>query len=118
MNEVEQCPDGMGEAGRSIWSAVQADYVLETHEERLLLELCRTADLLERLESEAAGSLTTAKGAMNPAVVELRQQRVVFARLSAALRIPLGATEASPHAAPRLQRRAGTRGVYSLGSAS
>lgn len=118
MKTEEGVPDGLGEAGAALWASVVADYELELHEERLLLEVCRTADLCERLAVEAAGPLTTAKGAIAPAVVELRHERIVLARLLAALRVPLGAEVANPNAAPRLQRRSGARGIYGLSGAS
>ncbi len=56
---------------------------------------------------------------VHPAVVELRQQRIVLARLVVALRVPIGdqeeaaarSTSADVGAAARLPRR-GLRGVY------
>jgi hypothetical protein len=51
-------------------------------------------------------------GRPHAALVELRQQRIVLARLVVALRVPLG--DQDEESAPaRLQRR-GARGVYQL----
>jgi hypothetical protein len=52
----------------------------------------------------------------NPATIELRQQRILFARLLSCLRVPLGE---QPEDAGRSQSRPGARGVYSFpGSAA
>jgi hypothetical protein len=106
-------PSGLGRSGRRLWRAVAADYVLEQHETELLLQACRTADLLDRLQSvldEEGPMSTSSQGVrVHPAAPELRQQRVTFARLLAALAVPSGAEdEASPQGAPR--------GVYQLRS--
>ena len=49
-------------------------------------------------------------GRAHPALVELRAQRILLARLVVALRVPMGVTETS---GDRTQRR-GTRGVYGI----
>jgi hypothetical protein len=51
----------------------------------------------------------------HPALVELRQQQLLLARLIVALRVPMGDQEET--GPPRAQRR-GIRGVYGLESAS
>lgn len=50
---------------------------------------------------------------VHPALVELRQQRVTFARLPTALRIPAG-----ENADGRTQQRGGVRGIYPLSGVS
>lgn len=106
-------PDGLLERGRRLWSDVTEAMELETHEELLLLEACRTADRLDRLDAEAANApltVTNARGdqVANPLLVEARQQGIVLARLLAALRIP----DAEDN---RPQRRA-VRGAYGVQS--
>jgi hypothetical protein len=112
---VQRPPSGLGRSGRRLWRAVLSAYVLEEHERALLLECCRTADLLDRLQTvlDADGPMAESSQGIrvHPAAVELRQQRVTFARLVAALGMPAGAEdEATPQGAPR--------GVYRLRSVS
>jgi hypothetical protein len=97
-----------------LWSSVVEEYDIEEHERLLLLEACRIADRLDRLAEESAGEpLTTEnfKGdeVANPKLVEARQQGIVFARLLASLRLPMGDEEAG---LVRPQRRGGARGTY------
>jgi hypothetical protein len=101
-------PRGLKTPGRKLWNDVQARYELETHEELLLLEMCRTADTLDRL----ARMIAADDGHASWATVEARQQRIVFARLSAAMRLPAGDESDHQTGARRPQRRAGARGVY------
>jgi hypothetical protein len=95
---------------------VQSEFELETHEALLLTEMCRTADQLDALFALAErDGVQDPTGRVNPALVEARQLRIAFARLSAALRLPAG-EDAEP--AGRPQRRVGARGVYGLRGAS
>src|SRR5262245_40960265 len=114
-------PKGAGPAGRRLWQAVLAAYELEQHEELLLRELVRTADLLDELQATLdveTLTIETSQGRrVNPVAAELRQQRVAFARLAAALRLPAG-EESDPSSVRRPQRRVGVRGVYGVGEAS
>jgi hypothetical protein len=84
---------------------VLADFELPEHEQVLLRQACRVA------VDEEGPLVTTRLGEQraHPALVELRQQRLVLARLIVALRVPLGDQE--PEAAPRTAYR-GLRGVY------
>jgi hypothetical protein len=111
-------PRGLKTAGRRLWAAVLGDYDLDEHEIQLLEQACGTADLCARLAEavDDGAPLVTADGRMRAELVELRQQRIVYARLLAALRVPLGSQEDDSSHDPeqRLQRRAGVRGVYSL----
>jgi hypothetical protein len=110
-------PAGLQNAGRQLWSSVLDEYDIEEHERLLLLEACRIADRLDRLAAESATEpLTTEnfKGdeVANPKLVEARQQGIVFARLLASLRLPMGEVEGS---LVRPQRRGGARGTYNKG---
>jgi hypothetical protein len=95
-----------------LWRAVLRDYELDEHEVVILREACRTADSLDGLQAlldaEGLTSESSQGVRVHPALVELRQQRVTFARLLTALRIPAGETEG------RTQPRGGLRGVYGL----
>jgi hypothetical protein len=106
---IPKPPDGVGEAGRRLWSSVLESFVLEEHELALLRQACQVADLCDGLQAEVDASGLLVGGRTNPALVELRQQRILLARLVVALRVPLG-EEASDG---RDQRR-GIRGVYGI----
>jgi hypothetical protein len=118
-SETPETPEGLRAAGRALWRSITGDYELEEHEERLLLEACRTADLCDDLAGVVDAEGVLVDGRTHPSVVELRQQRILLARLIVALRVPLGAeSDAKSSPAPRLQRR-GVRGMYGIrGSAS
>lgn len=108
-------PVGLKVAGAILWTDVQKRYELESHEERLLLEMCRTADLLDELAAilRREGAIEENTGRAHPALVESRQLKIAFARLSAALRLPSGDEGDHQKGARRPQRKVGVRGVYS-----
>ncbi|MBO0844580.1 MAG: hypothetical protein J2P22_04095 [Nocardioides sp.] len=108
-------PKALGHAGRDLWREVCSEYDLEHHEELLLLEACRCADRLNRLDAEildAPLSVTNARGdiAAQPLLSEARQQQLTMSRLLASLRLPAGEEEGRP------QRRGGARGSYGVRS--
>lgn len=108
-------PKGAKAAGRRLWTAVLNDFELDEHELVLLRQAVRVSDTCDDLQAviNAEGPLLGAgdRQRSHPAVVELRQQRIVLARLIVALRVPLGEDEQPKQGAPRLQRRP-LRGVY------
>lgn len=112
-SKVPNPPAGLQKSGRALWRAVLTDYELDEHETTILREACRTADSLDDLqaliESEGLMSETSQGPRVHPALVEARQQRVTFARLLTALRIPAGETTGD-----RTQQRGGPRGVYGI----
>jgi len=105
-------PAGLCKSGRALWRAVLGDYVLDEHETTILREACRTADSLDvlqaQIESDGVMSESSQGSRVHPALVEIRQQRITFARLLTALRIPQGETDG------RTQSRGGPRGVYGI----
>lgn len=105
-------PTELRTTGRALWRAVLEEYELDRHEVTILREACRTADALDGLQAllDADGLMgSTSQGPrIHPALVEARQQRVTFARLLTALRIPTGEDEG------RTQTRGGARGVYAI----
>lgn len=118
---IPRAPEGAGTAGKRLWRAVLADFELAGHEQVLLRQAVRVADLCDQLQAVVAteGPLLRVDGQprTHPAVIELRQQRIVLARLVVALRVPLGDQEqdgASTGEPTRLQRR-GPRGFYAVG---
>ncbi len=110
----EKPPTGLRAAGKRLWSDTVAQYEMTAHERELLLQACRTADSLDALQKvlDRDGVLNeSSQGTrVHPALPELRQQRVTFARLVAALGLESGVAEEET---PKQQRRA-TRGVYGI----
>lgn len=106
-------PDGLGEAGTRLWDASVGARVFPAHEEAVLLQACRTADVLDRLAELAASEPVTVQAGrgrrvINPALAEQRQQSIVLARLLVSLRLPNADDDTLP------QRRGGVRGTYGL----
>ncbi|AWT42818.1 MULTISPECIES: hypothetical protein [Streptomyces] len=112
---VTPVPDGLDESGTRLWEAVAGPFELDVHEQLILLQACRTADLLDRLARRAEGAELTvfnAKGEQvtAPWITEHRQQSLVLARLLASLRMPSGEEDERP------QRRGAARGSYGVRS--
>lgn len=116
-------PEGLDEAGDRLWRSVVDSFELDEHEITLLAQACRTVDTIDALQAaiDADGPLIETRSGpkAHPAVVEIRQQRIVLARLLVALRVPIGDQEQPSKVDPvkRAQRR-GTRGAYRLGVVS
>lgn len=109
-------PTGLGPEGRRLWKAVTGDFDLDQHELTLLREVARTADACSQLHDvvQREGRMVTdhlGNSRVHPAAVELRQTRILFARLLTSLRVPLGE---QPEEVGRSQSRPGVRGVYSF----
>ena len=105
-----------GAAGSQLWDSVIDVLVLDAHEERLLTELCRTADQMDELQAivERDGVLSDSSQGVraHPALQELRQQRIAFARLLTALGLPSGIHDAKDRTRKRHSRP--VRGVYKI----
>ncbi|MDV9170933.1 hypothetical protein R6V09_12405 [Streptomyces sp. W16] len=90
---AHEVPVGLGESGARLWSSVADAFELRVDEQLLLLQACRSADLLDALAVQtAAGPLTVvnAKGdqVTAPWITEHRQQSQNLARMIASLRLP------------------------------
>jgi len=103
-------PAGSGTAGRRLWRAVVEDYDLAEHELVLLRQAVGVADLCELLAGVVDREGPIVAGRAHAALVELRQQRILLARLVVALRVLMGDED---NAGERSQYR-GVRGVYSI----
>jgi hypothetical protein len=95
MSSRRRAPKSLEIAGRRLWASVTSEFDLAEHELALLRQACHTADLCNELQGEVERDgpiLATATGQtrIHPAVVELRNQRLLLARLVAMLRVPLG----------------------------
>ncbi len=106
-------PRGVQAAGRRLWRSVLEEFELAEHELALLRQAVRVADVCEQLQQRVDEDGPLLDGKAHPALVELRQQRILLARLIVALRVPLGETEEEAGVGARTQRRA-TRGVYAI----
>jgi hypothetical protein len=114
----DRMPPGLGVKGRRLWREVVGEFELAEHERSLLSEACRTADVCAQLAKVVAeeGPMAVSRlgeARPDPALVGLRQQRLLLARLIVALRVPLG--ETGGHDASRPQLRS-LRGVYGKGA--
>lgn len=81
-----------GPRGQAFWRSVTADFEADDGETALLIEACRTLDVLDQLAAAVERDGLIVKGSTgqpvtHPAVAEARQQRVVLARLLKALRL-------------------------------
>jgi len=117
-------PKGTGPAGRRLWHAIVNRFHLDEHELALLGQAVRVADRCDDLQAvvEAGGAMITDRFGQprtHPAVIELRNQQALLAKLCVALRVPIGDQEndAKSSPLPRTQRR-GTRGFYAVRGAS
>ena len=82
MTRQSYAPRGLGSAGRRLWRQVVDQYELEPGSRALLIEACRSADLCDRLATDAERPLCP-----RSTLVELRQQRLALAKLIAGLGI-------------------------------
>jgi hypothetical protein len=96
---MPRAPEGAGPAGKRLWRAFLSDIELDEHELELLRQAVRTADLCEQLQAVVNVEGVMVDGRAHPALVELREQRVVLAQLVVALRVPAG-TGPPPEAVP------------------
>lgn len=116
MNAPAPAPAKLSAAARKLWKATVEDFALAEHELALLEKACRTLDVISDLEAIAAKEgaiIPSPQGSKaHPALVECRQQRLAFARLIAALRIP---DDDVGEGRARKQHR-GIRGVYGVGA--
>jgi len=114
--KVPRPPSELSTTGRALWRFVASNYVLDGHETVILRELCRTSDALDGLQTvldvEGLVSESSQGVRVHPALVEARQQRLVFARLLVALGLPSG--EAGATTLPARPVPGGVRGVYGV----
>lgn len=114
-DKIPAAPNGTRAAGRRLWRAVLEEFELAEHELSLLRQAVHVADLCESLQTTVDAEGLIVAGRTHPALVELRQQRVLLARLVVALRVPMGEQDEDPRG--RAQYR-GTRGVYGIRGAA
>jgi hypothetical protein len=86
-------PKKLGDHGKELWESIIPAYELRPDELRILIDACREADLIGRLEDELIDAPLMVKGSMgqlvaSPLVSEVRQHRAVLAGLLAKIKIP------------------------------
>jgi hypothetical protein len=86
-------PSGLAAKGRAVWRNITRRYDLRPDELLVLARICRAVDRIATLDAIAAASepiITGSHGGkvIHPAVVELRQQELVLARLVRVLALP------------------------------
>ena len=87
-------PEGLGEAGSTLWDSLVGEFELGPHEVRILIDACKVADVIDRCDQQAANDPLIAMGSMkqpviNPAIAEARVQRALLANLLSKLKLPL-----------------------------
>lgn len=103
-------PTDLGKAGKALWKAVVGDlspgWELDQRERHLLDQACHTADQISDLEAVVASEGVTTTGSrgqstVHPALVEIRQARLVLLRLLSVLELadPRGDQTATPASA-------------------
>jgi len=106
-------PAHLDGAGLALWLELDAALAFLPHERVLAIELCRAVSLCEQLNHALAASGLIVDGQRGPRVsplaAELRQSRLVVARLAACLAIP-----PPPHEQGHPRPRGAARGVYRL----
>lgn len=104
-----RAPKELASTGKKLWNRVLKEFELADHEELVLLQACRIADNLDRLQLDLGTGtmlLESSQGSrIHPAAVEARQQSLALAKIMASLRIPFGDEDAQP------QKRSGVRGA-------
>lgn len=86
-------PRGLCEKAQKLWRETVAVYDLRADELRLLEDACREVDLVEAMVTELRGAPLIVRGSMgqdveHPLLGEIRQHRVVLARLLKQLDLP------------------------------
>jgi hypothetical protein len=87
-----KAPDTLGVRGSALWLELQGEYEFDPHEDEILLETCRSLDVIDALAAsvEVDGVMligSQGQSVLNGAVAELRQQQAAFARLAAQLNL-------------------------------
>jgi hypothetical protein len=85
-------PELLDGAGLLLWRRLHDELEFDAHDEVLAVELCRTVSLCESLHRRLLDEGLVIEGQrgakVNPLAAELRQQRIVVARLTASLGSP------------------------------
>lgn len=88
-----KAPAGLKAKGKRLWSEVTTAYQLRSDELDVLEDVCREADLIDKIESELASADLMTTGSMgqqvvNPLIAEARQHRATKMSLWKRLALP------------------------------
>lgn len=95
-DKTRRAPNGLKRRGNALWRELHAvfDFAADPHRSAIIEDACRTADMIDRLQSiiDAAGGLRV-KGSHDqpvamPEIAELRQYRALLAQLLKSLALP------------------------------
>lgn len=106
MTDLPEPPAGLEARGERLWRSIHEQHPGLTDPEReVVLEACRVADRLERLDEicrVAEPVIETDKGGLitHPAFAESRQQQNLLKQLVASLRLPDPASGKRPQTRP------------------
>jgi hypothetical protein len=89
-SQIPRAPSGLAARGRALWHAVQTDYLLDPVEETVLTELCKAADVCDRLRAELDKAPLVVTGSvkqqrLSPLVGALQNQERLLDRLAGTL---------------------------------
>lgn len=105
-------PEMLDGAGLALWRKLNDELEFEAHDEVIAVELCRTVSLCEQMQRRLLDEGLVVEGQrgakVNPIAAELRQQRILVARLKASLGIPPADDDQPAKPKPR----GAARGVY------
>lgn len=105
-----KAPAGLRSKGKRLWSEVTEGYKLRHDELDILEDVCREADLIDKIEQELASADLMTTGSMgqqvvNPLIAEARQHRATKMSLWKRLALPDPVSSETP-AASNQQRSA------------
>lgn len=95
-NTTPKAPSGLGLPARRMWKGVVAGYELTTTELELLGQACRVLDTIARMEAALADEPMIVAGSTgqpkaNPLGREIREERLLLARLLDQIGLPTDA---------------------------
>ncbi len=94
---IPKAPEGLGKAGRELWTSVLRDYWMdgESHKLAILEQAAKVCDRIAEQEAAMKGEQLTVRGSkyqpvIHPLVAEARAQRGLLASLLKSLQLPEG----------------------------
>lgn len=104
-------PSDLQAAGRDLWSETLVEYELSSSEKAVLLQACRTLDMIGTMQRRVKRDGIVTTGSMgqvvaHPLVGELRQYRALFSQLIRTLDLPDLELPVEPDIVPNQRRGA------------
>lgn len=116
-----KAPAGLKAKGKRLWSEVTGAYQLRSDELDVLEDVCREADLIDKIEQELASADLMTTGSMgqivvNPLIAEARQHRATKMSLWKRLALPDPVASEVPAASNQQRAAAQSRWAASHGA--